>query len=160
MTHSADHHGGGSEWESIGRAAEDFARRVARDAGRFAERMEEHAGDFAHDIARDWRRAQRRYRHRYLRAASAPDVRRIFEDIRTVVSDVLEGVDELIERVFTEPSATTDAEWLRLVVNSDAACSGCTQTILAGDAAYVRRSTDGREFRCLTCGVPAPASAS
>jgi hypothetical protein len=161
MTHSADPRDDGSNWESIGRAAEDFARRVARDAGKFAERMEEHAGDFAHDIARDWRRAQCRYRHSYRRAADAPDVRRIFEDIRSVVADVLDGVDELIGRVFTEPTPSTEGEWVRLVLNSDAACNGCAQTIPAGDEAHARRTAHGREFRCLTCGTPSPgASAS
>lgn len=155
MTDSADHRDE-SDWESIGRAAEDFAHRVARDAGKFAERMQEHAGEFAHDIARDWRRARRRYRHTCRHVADAPEVRRIFEDIRTVVADVLDSVDELIERVFTEPAATTDDEWVRLVVNSDATCSGCAQTIPAGDEAHARRTAGGREFRCRTCGVPAP----
>ena len=143
-----------SDWESIGRAAQDFARRVARDAGKFAERMEEHAGEFARDIKRDWRRAQRGYRHACHRAASAPEVRRVFEDIRTVVADVLDGVDELIGRVFTEPPA--DDEWVHLVVNRDAVCGACAQTITAGDEAYARRTSEGREFRCRTCGAAAP----
>ena len=161
MTNPADHREYDNDWESIGRAAEDFARRVARDAGKFAERMEEHAGEFARDVARDWRRARRTYRHAYQRAASAPEVRRVFEDIRTVVADVLDGVDELIRRIFHEPSPADDEEWVRLVVNREAACSGCGDTIATGDEAHARRTATGREFRCLTCAVPSPpASAS
>jgi len=156
MTNPADHGEYDSDWESIGRAAEDFARRVARDAGKFAERMEEHAGEFARDIARDWRRARRGYRHACQRAASAPEVRRVFEDIRTVVADVLDGVDELIERVFREPAPADDEEWVRLVVNRDVVCSGCARTIATGDEAHARRAAAGREFRCLSCGPPAP----
>ena len=158
--HSTDQHHDPNDWESIGRAAEDFARRVARDAGKFAERMEEHAGDFARDIRRDWRRAQRRYQRACGRAAGAPEVRRIFEDIRTVVADVLEGVDELIGRVFSEPPAAPGDEWVRLVVALDASCAACAQAIRAGDEAYARRTADGREFHCLSCGPAAQASAS
>src|SRR5262245_49280595 len=101
MTETTDRQGqsNGSPWESIGRAAEDFARRVARDAGKFAHRMEEHAGEFARDVSRDWRRAQRDYRRRHTSQMSPPDVRQIFDDIRTVLADVLEGVDELISRM-------------------------------------------------------------
>ena len=161
MTKPADHRENDNDWESIGRAAEDFARRVARDAGKFAERMEEHAGEFAHDVARDWRRARRGYRHACRRVAGAPEVRRVFEDIRTVVADVLDSVDELIERVFAESAPAADDEWVRLVVNREVACGGCAQTIAAGDEAHARRTADGREFRCLTCGEPPPtASAS
>ncbi len=156
MTNSADHREYDSDWESIGRAAEDFARRMARDAGKFAERMEEHAGEFARDLARDWRRARRSYRHACRRVGSTPEVRQVFEDIRAVVADVLDGVDELIERVFREPAASADDAWVRLVVNRDAVCGGCAQTIVAGDEAHARRTADSREFRCLACGVPSP----
>src|SRR3989442_787681 len=92
-------------WEHIGRAAEEFARRVARDATKFAERMEEHAGDFARDAARDWRRAQRHFQRGcgHTWRVTEPEVRRIFEDIRAVLTDVIDGVDELIGRVFGEP---------------------------------------------------------
>ncbi len=156
MMSPTDHRHYDSDWESIGRAAEDFARRVARDAGKFAERMEEHAGEFARDIGRDWRRARRGYRHACRRAAAAPEVRRIFEDIRMVLTDVIDGVDELIERIFAEPTAGREEEWVQLVANREAACAGCKRTIAAGDEAHARRTADGREFRCLTCGVPPP----
>jgi hypothetical protein len=158
MTHPGEEQRAEGDWESIGRAAEDFARRVARDAARFAERMEEHAGEFARDVSRDWRRARRTYRHAYRRVASGPEVRRVFEDVRTVVADVLDGVDELIGRVFAEPPGEHDRAWLRVVVNHDVVCSGCTQTVAAGEHAYARATGDGREFRCPTCGVPASDS--
>lgn len=161
MSNSTNHRNDESDWESIGRAAEDFARRVARDAGKFAQRMEEHAGEFAHDIARDWRHAQRGYRHACRHVADAPEVRRVFEDIRTVVADVLDGVDELIGRVFTQPAAAAPDDWTHLVVNRDVVCSGCAQTIAAGEEAHARHTGDGRAFRCRRCGVPPPgASAS
>jgi len=143
-------------WESIGRAAEHFARRVARDAGRFAERMEEHAGAFAHDVSRDWRRR----RHHHWRACGQErpaDVRRIFEDVRTVLADVLDGVDELIERVFPERGATAPQEWVRMVSNREGTCAGCGRTVAAGDEAYARSTDDGQELRCLDCGAPSAA---
>lgn len=157
-------------WEHIGRAAEDFARRVARDATKFAERMEEHAGDFARDAARDWRRAERDLRRGCQRAwrVSEPEVRRVFEDVRTVIVDVLEGVDELIAGIFQEPpradthasdpSATPRADtadgWVRIVHNRDAVCSGCDRTIAAGDEGYVCHTDERVAFRCLDCGPP------
>ena len=145
-------------WESIGRAAEDFARRVARDAGKFAERMEEHAGEFARDVSRDWRRARHHYRRHCARAEryrSEPDVRKIFDDIRTVLADVLDGVDELIERVFSGPRDTAADNWLRVVSNRAGTCIGCGRAIAAGADAYIRRSTSGVELRCVDCGEPA-----
>ena len=160
MSNPTDHRNDDSDWEAIGRAAEDFARRVARDAGKFAQRMEEHAGEFAHDIARDWRHARRSYRHACRHVADVPEVRRVFEDIRTVVADVLDGVDELIGRVFTEPASAAAHDWTRLVVNRDVVCSSCAQTIAAGNEAHARRTGDGREFRCHSCGVPPPSASA
>lgn len=143
-------------WESIGRAAEHFARRVARDAGKFAERMEEHASEFAHDVSRDWHRRRRHHRHAG-RVEGEADVRRIFEDIRTVLADVLDGVNELIERVFATSGETPHEDWVRLVSNRDSTCAGCGHTVAAGDEAYARRTGEGQEFRCLGCGVPSAA---
>ena len=82
-------------WEEIGRAAQDFARRVARDAGRFAERIEEHTGEFVRDLSRDWRRARRHVHqcHHTHQRTAPPDVRRVFEDVRGVIADVLDGID-------------------------------------------------------------------
>ncbi len=159
-THEGPQESNGS-WEHIGRAAERFARRVARDAGRFAERMEEHAGEFAHDLSRDWRRLHREYERGCGDAAryvSRPDVRRVFEDIRSVVADVLEGVDELIERVFQDRPQASEAEWVRMVNNRDASCSQCARPLTAGDEAYARRTAEGMQLRCLDCGAPDPGT--
>jgi len=146
-------------WEHIGNAAEDFARRVARDASKFAARMEEHAGEFARDLSRDWRRAQRDYRR--ARDASAPEVRRIFEEVRGVLADVLEGVDELIGRIFPQPpaadTATDDGEWVRVLTNRAGTCQRCGRALTAGEEAFVRRAANGMEFQCLACAEPPPA---
>jgi len=134
-------------WAHIGRAAEEFARRVASDARRFAERIEEHAGEFAHDVARDWQRLGRECGA----GGPGPDARRIFDDVRSVLADVLEGVDELIGRVFhPEP----DQDWTRVVHNRDVTCGGCGRATPAGTEGYVRRAAGGTEVRCLACGVP------
>ena len=146
-------------WEHVGRAAEHFARRVARDAGKFAERLQEHAGEFADDVARDWRRANRdTWRHcRRAYRHGEPEVRRVFEDIRTVLADVLDGLDEFIEGLFAAPRAGADEDrsWTRVVANREATCAECARSIVAGDEAWLRRTADGVAFRCTTCGEPA-----
>src|SRR5215468_2725421 len=122
--HGDAHHG----WESMGRAAEEFARRVARDASRFAERIAEHASEFARDIARDRWRSRRDLRDDLRRTAhrmAGADARRVFEDIRGVVSEVLDGVDELVARVFDgaaggeRDTGERDTGWVRVVHNRD-----------------------------------------
>jgi|RhiMetdeSRZDD1v2_1073273.scaffolds.fasta_scaffold2474824_1 hypothetical protein len=138
------------DWQHLGRAAEHFARRVARDARRFAERIEEHAGEFAGEVRREWRRAGRGI------PGSADDVRRVFDDVRGVLSAVLEGVDELITDVF---SGGGPDPWTRIVMNRDATCAGCARPIAAGAEAYVRRRGSGRELRCVECGAPKDATA-
>lgn len=155
------HDGEGADygWERIGRAAQDFARRVARDAGKFAERMEEHAGEFARDVSRDWHRVQRECR-RARRHTAAPDVRQVFEDIRTVLSDVLDGVDELIEQLFRAPAERPDADWVRVVLNRAATCGSCSREIGAGEEGFVRQRANDTEFRCVTCGAAPPAAGS
>ncbi len=137
-------------WAHVGRAAEHFARRVARDARRFAERIEEHAGEFAHDVARDWQRAGRESRCGDA-PRSASDVRRVFDDVRGVMADVLDGVDELIGRVFHSES---EHDWARVVHNREVTCGACGRATPAGGEGYVRRTTAGTEVRCLDCGVP------
>jgi len=138
------------DWQHLGRAAEHFARRVARDARRFAERIEEHAGEFAGEVRREWRRGGRGI------PGSADDVRRVFDDVRGVLSAVLEGVDELITDVFRGGGPEP---WTRIVMNRDATCGGCARPIGAGAEAYVRRRAGGRELRCAECGVPQDATA-
>jgi hypothetical protein len=137
-------------WERVGRAAETFARRLARDARIFMERVEEHAGDFARDVRGEWSCGGAARHHRD-RARSAPDVRAVFEDVRGILSDVVEGVDELIARLFPQPA---DEPWTRVVANRDAVCGGCERPIAAGAEAHVRRVAGGTQFRCLVCGVP------
>lgn len=134
-------------WQQIGRAAEHFARRVARDATHFATRVEEHVGAFAHEIGREWRGAESAPR------APADDVRRVFEDVRGVLSSVLEGVDELITTAFS-PAPAGDEPWTRVTANHDGACAGCARPIAAGAEAFARRRAGSHELRCDACGVP------
>jgi len=150
-------------WERVGRAAERFARRMARDARTFAERLEEHAGEFARDVRREWPREWTcgGYRaHRRERGPSAADVRGVFEDVRGILKDVADGVDELLAHLFPEATRTRPADepWTRVVANRDAACAGCGTAIAAGAEAYVRRGAGGTAFRCVACGVPGPGA--
>lgn len=146
-------------WAHVGRAAEDFARRVARDATRFAERLQEHSSEFAGDVSRQWRRSRHRAHRRHdFGPATQGDVRRVFEDIRGLVSDVLDGIDELIGSVF--PAATPDsAVWEKVVSNRDVVCSECTRPIAVGDEAYVCPDDAGVDYRCQTCGNAEPSPA-
>ena len=143
------------------RAAEQFARRVARDAAKFAERMEEHAGDFARDVSRGRRRAMRACHAgpEAARGAWEPEVKRILESIRTLIADVLEGVDDLIETIFAAPAASPDDTWVRLVLNREVTCTGCARTVAAGEEGHMRRNEAAMEFRCLECGEPAAPNA-
>ena len=185
MSNAEDRHGDDeprqeSPFVEIGRAAEEFGRRVARDATRFAERIADHASELARDIARDhrharheWRRARREAwsdaRRRATRSPAAEDVREMFTDVRGLVDDVLDGVDELVGRIFGSPaergasgadegsSEAHDAgrgreDWKPIVSNREASCAGCHGTIHAGDDAHLRHSAAGVELRCAGCG--------
>jgi hypothetical protein len=137
-------------WDDVGRAAEHFAYRVARDARRFAARLEAHLAGFADEVRHDWRA-----RHRDDRPDGAPlgdDLRRVFEDVRTVLGNVLDGVEEFLGRAGTSP-------WARVVANRDVACKACGKTTMAGAEAWARRTPAGTEFRCLSCGVPTEGQA-
>ena len=144
------------DWQVLGRAAEHFARRVARDARRFAARMEEHVGEFAGDMRREWRCGPGAGRHGQRRPPTE-EVRRVFEDIRGVLSAVLEGVDEIITDVFSGSGG--EESWTKVVCNHDATCESCARPIAAGSEAHVRGRASARRFRCLECGVPKDASA-
>lgn len=143
-------------WTRVGRAAEDFARRVARDAERFAERIQEHSSEFAADLSREWRRGEsrvHRHRHRHDRHHAAPgDVRRMFEDVRVLVADVLDGIDGLIASVFPPAGGEADGAWEEVVSNREVACSACDGPIAVGEQAFVRRRESGVEYRCRGCG--------
>lgn len=158
---------GDERWEHVGRAAEHFARRMARDAGRFAERLEGNATEFAHEVSREWRRAARRHhRHRHHRRGCTPgeaDVRRAFEDVRGILKDVLNGVDDLIEKLFhdgdkadggPENAQTGDGEsaaWHMIVANRELACGSCDRVVGAGEEVEVRNRDGEREVRCMQC---------
>jgi hypothetical protein len=150
-----------SEWSHVGRAAEDFARRVARDAIRFAERIEEHSREFARDLGREWRHGRRHGRHAgWDDRSSAEEVRHIFEDVRGIFDAVIDGVDELVARLFPEAGQAAETArqpeespaWTRVVANREATCSGCQRLIAAGEDAYAQEADDGPVFRCATCG--------
>jgi len=152
MRHS-HHHGfcwQAGRWDDVGHAAERFARRVARDASKFAERVQEHAGDLAHDIARETRRG--RAEETDSESTPRPDVRKIFEDVRDVVSGIADGVDELIDRIFPQEAQPSAEEWTRVVTNRSGNCSKCGTDIATGDDCYVRGEAAAREMRCRACG--------
>jgi hypothetical protein len=172
-----------SPFVEIGRAAEEFGRRVARDATRFAERIAEHANELARDISRDHRRARhewrrawrddwREARQRAERSPAAEDVREMFADVRGLVGDVLDGVDDLVGRIFGPPpeqrakeERSADAEreprdgegWQPIVSNREAHCAACGTAVHPGDEAHLRRSASGVEVRCAGCGPGDPA---
>ena len=140
-------------WEDFGRAAEQLARRVARDARRFAARLEDDVGAFAHDVRRQWRCGEWHTRGAGAHWARSPeDVQRVFQDVRSVLAGVLDGVDELIASVFQ--SAKGDEGWARVVLNREATCVACAKPIGAGAEAFLRRGAATKEFRCLECGAP------
>jgi hypothetical protein len=148
----SDRHDHATGWDHpLGRAAEQFARRVARDTRKFAERIEEHSRDFAGDIARGWRRAEREARWSELHDTAGPEVKRIFEDIRAVLTDVIEGVDEFIGQLFPEAPEPASTAWVRVIHNRAATCAACNRPIAVGDEGYVRRGDAGMEYRCDAC---------
>jgi hypothetical protein len=143
MTTEHGCHDSHPRWEHFGHAAERFAKRVAEDAKLFAERVEEHVGDFARDMRREWRGTAS--------TDSADDIRRIFDDVRGVVRNVLDGVDELMSGLFSKDAA---GEWSKVVLNRDANCAGCARGLSAGAEAWSRHGAGGAEFRCGDCGAP------
>lgn len=166
------------DWSQLGRAAEDFARQVARDAARFAEKIEEHARDLARDVGREWRRSERRHR-RHAHQDGSEEMRRVFADVRTLVDDVLDGVDDILGRFFPDrgeaahqpPSPPTPPEpprtpsppeppargetrpWTAVVANRSGVCSACGSGIPVGAESFVRVADGEPEFRCSACGA-------
>ena len=139
-------------WQQIGRAAEQFARSVARDAADFASRVEQHVGALASEIGREWRGPS----EEAAKTKPADDVRRVFEDVRGVLSAVIEHVDELITTAFAPPPAADDS-WTRVTANQDGVCAGCGRPIAAGADAFARRKAGSHELRCDGCGIPNPS---
>ena len=149
-----DHrHRRGDDWERAGNAAEDFARRIARDAQRFGERVAEHATEFARDVAREWRHGAG-----FDPKPIGEDVRGVLKEVRGLVADVIDGVDELIGRLFQETPAPDSAPdtWTRVVTSREVDCVACGRRIGAGEECHLHRRRDGREFRCAECGPPKP----
>ncbi len=154
--HDPFSHGRG-DWDDVGRAAEDFARRIARDAGQFGERIATHASELARRMSREWRDARR-----HGAAWDGEDVRVVLKEVRAMVTDVIDGVDELIDRVLgggRDREARGGAnEWVPVVANREATCGACGRRIGSGEECHLRRHADGREFRCAECGVPSSSS--
>jgi hypothetical protein len=136
-------------WQQIGRAAEQFARSVARDAADFASRVEQHVGALASEIGREWRRPS----DGSAKPKPADDMRRVFEDVRGVLTAVIERVDELITTAF---APAPDEPWTRVTANQDGVCAGCGRPIAAGADAFARPKAGSHELRCDACGIPNP----
>jgi hypothetical protein len=136
-------------WQHIGRAAEQFARSVARDAADFASRVEQHVGALASEIGREWRSSG----EGAAGANPAGDVRRVFDDVRGVLTAVIERVDELVTTAFA-PAPAPDDTWTRVTANRDGVCAGCERPIAAGADAFARRKAGSHELRCDACGIP------
>jgi hypothetical protein len=146
------HHRRRGDWDDVGHAAEDFARHIARDAQRFAERIAGHASEFARDLSREWRRFDRRGVDV---GPVGDDVRAVLKEVQTFVTEVVDGVDGLIERVLRREPEPAAEPWARIVTTREATCTGCGRRIEPGEECHLRRWRDGRDFRCATCGPPA-----
>ena len=137
-----------SDREDIGRAAQEFARRVARDASRFGERLAEHAGDFGRTVSREWRS------HGGAQSWNPDDLRGVLREVRGLLSDVVDGVDELVVRLFGGPPIEREQAaggWRRGAAPREAACAQCGRPIAAGEERHERRTPDGYAARCLAC---------
>ena len=143
-----EHHHRRRDWDRAGHAAEEFARRIARDAQRFGERVAEHASGFARELAREWQHGPG-----YDTKPMAEDAKGVLREVRGLVSDVIDGVDELIGRLFQGPSETAGT-WSPVVTSREVDCVACGRHIGAGEECHLHRRPDGREFRCAECGPP------
>ncbi len=137
------------DWDRAGGAAEEFARRIARDAQRFGERVAEHATEFARNVAREWRHGPT-----FDTRPIADEIRGALKEARELVAEVINGVDDLIGRVFQPESTESDGVWARVVTSREVACVGCGRKIGAGEECHLHRNRDAREFRCAECGPP------
>src|SRR5262245_19827561 len=135
MTHCGfEGRAGRGDRDDVGRAAEEFARRVAHDASRFGERLAEHASIFARNLSREWR-----WHRRHGLDWSGDDVRAVLKDVRAILTDVVDGVDELIERIFGGQPAPGPDVWIRVVTNREITCAGCGRAIAPGEECHLRR---------------------
>jgi hypothetical protein len=145
MTHCSHDHRHGCGPREPGDATGEFAQRIARDAQRFGERVAEHASEFARNVAREWRHAG------FGTSRTADDVRGVLKDVRGLVADVIDGVDELLVRLVRPEPADG---WVRVVTSREVDCVGCRRRIGAGSECHLHRTREGREFRCAECGPP------
>jgi len=145
-----------TEWDDVGHAAEDLARNIARDAQRFAARVASHASDFGRDFAREWRRFER---HGLDTTPLGDDVRAVLKEVQTFVTEVVDGVDGLIDRVMRHDPEPPTEPWSRIVTTREVTCGGCGRRIGPGEECHLRRRRGGRDFRCATCGPPAEQKA-
>jgi len=137
-------------WDDLGRAAERFARHVAKEAGRFAKRVEEHFSELAEDVRGSRHERAGTGESERDERGPADDVRRAFREVRSVLRAVVEGVDDVIVDLFGEGD---EEPWARVVANHDAKCAGCGAAIAAGAEAWARRRGHRPEFRCVACGA-------
>src|SRR5262249_39086321 len=115
--HDHSHRERRSDWDDVGHAAEDFARHIARDAQRFATRIAGHASAFARDFAGEWRRFER---HGLDTTPLGDDVRAVLKEVQTFVTEVVEGVDGLIERAMRRDGEQPSEPWSRIVTTREA----------------------------------------
>ena len=153
MTYCGDEHRHRrGDWDRAGTAAEDFARRIVRDAQRFGERVAEHASGFAREVAREWKHGPGGFDTKPM----ATDLQGMLREVRGLVGDVIDGVDQLIVRLFQDTKGeANDQPWTRVVTNREVTCAGCGRKIGPGEDCHLRRRADVREFRCAECGPPA-----
>jgi hypothetical protein len=148
MTHCGDEHRHRSD---AGQAAEEFARRIVRDAQRFGERVAEHASGFARKLEREWHHGPG-----FDTKPMAADLQGMLREVRGLVGEVVDGVDQLIVRLFQDARGVrADEPWTRVVTSREVTCAACGKRIGAGDECHLRRRPDVREFRCVECGPPA-----
>src|SRR5262245_3267392 len=139
------------DWDRTGNAAEEFARRIARDAQRFGERVAEHASGFARELRREWHHGPG-----FDTGPMAADVQGMLKEVRALVGEVIDGVDELIVRFFQGGRGeAADQPWTRVVTNREVSCIACGRKIGPGEDCHLHRTAESREFRCTECGPPA-----
>jgi len=127
--------------EALGRAAERFGRRVARDARKFAEQVGRHAERFATDMGRGGSGAN----------SGAGGLGRMF-------GEAIQNVDEMIVRLWQSPPAESSPSWRRVTAERDVTCVACRKRVRKGSECW-RSPGSGTRTRCAACGVPEASAA-
>src|SRR5438046_1828824 len=81
----------------------------------------------ARELAREWRHGPG-----YDTAPMAEDAKAVLKEVRGLVADVIDGVDELIGRVFQGGAPETAETWARVVTSREVDCVACGRHIGAG----------------------------